>query len=607
LDAHQAEKVSQFPYTRHAVRPFHEVSGAFATIFVMPLRRFVGLAVLVLSIAFSPFLLNSRGMGNLASTAGGASIAAPLGVAPDLDARLARFKPIEMPLDRGRLNSKEQQLAKKLVDAANCIEQIYWRQSDPDGLKLYGQLEKSQDPLDQKVLRFLKINGSRYDLVDALRPFVGTQAAPPGRALYSAGLLQSGVEKYVTAHPNQKDAVYDERSLLRSDGNRLEAVPYHVAFAEFLKPAAQNLREAAALSDDPAFAKFLRLRADALLNDDYYASDLAWLDLKDPKFDLILAPYESYLDNLLGVRTSYGGAVLIRNDAESQKLAVFQKYVPELQEALPLAKDDLPSKHGHATPMEVMDAPFRTGDLLHGYQSVADNLPNDARVHEAKGSKKIFFKNFMDARVNVVIVPIARRLLREDQAIRATGNGYLASTLAHEISHELGPNYSRTASGKMDIREAIGSDFSALEEAKADVTGMFCLKWFADHGAISKEQLDEDYISYVAGNFRTIRFGIAEPHGRGEMMEFNYALEQGAVVRDAATDRYAVVLDKMPAAIASLAKELLEQEATGDRARTAAWFAKYAVLPDHLKKAFQRVSDIPVDIQPIYSFPEEIR
>jgi hypothetical protein len=257
--------------------------------------------------------------------------------------------------------------------------------------------------------------------------------------------------------------------------------------------------------------------------------------------------------------------------------------------------------------MEVMDAPFRTGDLLHGYQSVADNLPNDARVHEAKGSKKIFFKNFMDARVNEVILPIARRLLREDQARRASGSGYLAGTLAHEISHELGPNYARVAGAKKDIREAIGGDFSGLEEAKADAVGMFCLKWLADHGAISKEQLDDDYISYIAGNFRTIRFGTAEPHGRGEIMQFNYMMERGAVTRDAANGRYAVVLEKMPDTISALAKELLEQEATGDRARTAAWFAKYAVLPDHLQRAFTRVSDIPVDVQPKYSFQEEIR
>jgi hypothetical protein len=520
---------------------------------------------------------------------------------------MARFKPFEMPFDRAGLSEREQKLAEKLVDAANSIERIYWRQSDPEGLKLYTQLERSQDPLDKKVLQFLKANGSRYDLIDELHPFVGKDPAPPGRALYPVGLSTAEVEKYVSAHPDQKSAVYNEDSVLRREGSKLEAEPYHIRFAEFLKPAAEDLREAAKLSDDPGFAKFLRMRADALLNDDYYASDLAWLDLKDPKFDLILAPYETYLDNLLGVRTSYGAAVLIRNDSESKKLAVFQKYVPELQKSLPLSAEDLPSKLGHVTPMEVMDAPFRTGDLRHGYQAVADNLPNDARVHEAKGSKKIFFKNFMDARVNVVILPIAKRLFREDQAVRASGDGYLAATLAHEISHELGPNYARTPSGKKDIREAIGGDFSALEEAKADVVGMVCLKWLADRGAITKEQLDEDYISEVAGNFRTIRFGIAEPHGRGEMMEFNYLMEKGAVTRDAATGRYAVKLEKMPGAFAAVAKELLEQEATGDRARTAAWFAKYAVLPDHLRNAFAQVSDIPVDIQPIYSFQEEIR
>ncbi len=535
------------------------------------------------------------------------SIAAPFGVAPDLDARLAKFRPIEMPFNRTGLSEREQELVEKLVDAANRIEQIYWRQSDPEGLQLYVRLEKSQDLLDKKVLRFMKINGSRYDLIDELRPFVGKESAPRGRALYPRDLSQADVKQYVAAHPEQKEAIYNQDSILVRDGNRLQAVPYHVAFAEFLKPAAEDLREAAKLSDDPAFAKFLNMRADALLADDYYASDLAWLDMKEPKFDLILAPYESYLDNLLGVRTSYGAAVLVRNEAESQKLAIFQKYVADLQEALPLSKQDLPSKRGHVTPMEVMDAPFRTGDLLHGYQSVADNLPNDARVHEAKGSKKIFFKNFMDARVHEVILPIARRLLREDQAGRASENGYLAGTLVHEISHELGPNYSRIAGSKKDIREAIGGDFSALEEAKADVVGMFCLKWLADHGAVTKEQLEEDYISYVAGNFRTIRFGVAEPHGRGEMMEFNYMMERGAITRDAASGRYAVMLEKMPDAINALTKELLEQEATGDRARTAAWFAKYAVLPDHLKQAFSQVSDIPVDVQPKYSFHEEIR
>jgi hypothetical protein len=278
-----------------------------------------------------------------------------------------------------------------------------------------------------------------------------------------------------------------------------------------------------------------------------------------------------------------------------------------LQEALPLDKADLPSKRGHLTPMEVMDAPFRTGDLLHGYQAVADNLPNDARVHAAKGSKKIFFKNFMDARVNVVILPLAKRLMREDQAAKASGEGYLASTLMHEISHELGPDYSRTAQGQKEIREAIGGSFSGLEEAKADVVGMFGLQLLSARGVLSQEKLEEIYISYVAGNLRTIRFGIAEPHGRAEMMEFNYLSGQGAITRDGATGRYAVMVAKMPAAMAALAKELLEQEATGDRGRSEAWFVKYAVVPPELAEALRGVTDIPVDVEPIYSFPEEIR
>jgi hypothetical protein len=530
-----------------------------------------------------------------------------LKVAPDLDARLARFKPIKMPFRQEGLSPREVQLVHKLVDAANYIEQIYWRQSDPEGLKVYLSLAGSTNPRDIKLRHFLKINGSRYDLVDEMKPFVGNDPAPPGRALYPPGLTRDDIEKYVQQHPDQKAAIYSDFTVVRRKGDALIAIPYHLEFAEFLKPAATALRAAAALSDDSGFAKFLRLRADALLTDDYYQTDLAWLDLNNPKFDLILAPYETYLDNLLGVKTSFGAAVLIRNEQESKKLEMYQKYVPDLQEALPLDKADLPSKRGHLTPMEVMDAPFRTGDLLHGYQSVADNLPNDARVHAAKGSKKIFFKNFMDARVNEIILPLAKRLMREDQAGKASGEGYLASTLMHEICHELGPNYSRTAQGQREVREAIGGSFSGLEEAKADVVGMFGLQWLQAHDVISKEKLDEDYISYVAGNLRTIRFGIAEPHGRAEMMEFSFLSQQGAITRDAATGQYAVVVEKMPAAIAALAKELLEQEATGDRTRSEAWFTKYAVLPPELQAALAKVSDIPVDVEPIYSFEEAIR
>src|SRR5579863_2453555 len=241
---------------------------------------------------------------------------------------------------------------------------------------------------------------------------------PPGRELYPAGMTRQEIDAWVAAHPAGKQGIYDEHAVVRRQAGKLVAVPYHVAYRELLEPAARSLREAAALAD-PAFANFLRLRAAALLDDDYYQSDLAWLDLVNPKFDVIFAPYETYLDDLLGVKASYGAAVLIRNEEESRKLAVFQKYVPGIQDALPLAPEDRPSKKGHATPMEVMDSPYRAGDLRYGYQAVADNLPNDPRIHQEKGSKKIFFKNFMDARVEYIILPLANRLLRPDQAGKA--------------------------------------------------------------------------------------------------------------------------------------------------------------------------------------------
>jgi hypothetical protein len=530
-----------------------------------------------------------------------------LQAAPSLNEELAKFRRVPMPFHSQGLSAREQDLVKKLVEASQYLEQIYWRQSDPDGLKLLVSLEASKSPQDAALRRFLMINGSRYDLIRNNAPFVGTGQMSPDHGLYPAGLTRDEMEAYVRAHPEQKAALYAPQTVVHRDGDRLVAVPYHVAYRQWLEPAAQALNEAAALSDDQKFANFLRLRAKALLDDDFYASDIAWIELENPKFDVIFAPYEVYLDDLLGVKTSYGAAVMIRNEEESRKLELFQKYVPEIEDSLPIAAEDRPSKAGHRSPMEVMDTPFRAGDLRHGYQAVADNLPNDPRIHQEKGSKKMFFKNFMDARVTYVVLPIAKRLLRADQAKQASGDGYLAFTMMHEISHELGPTYSHTAKGPVQINEAIGPAYSALEESKADVVGMFGLDWLIEHGALPKEKRTEYYASYVGGIFRTVRFGIAEAHGRGEMMEFNYLVEKGVIARDSGTGRYAIDSGKIPAAITFLAHELLDMEATGDRARVEAWFKKYNRMPDDLAKSLAAASDIPVDVDPVFSFPEPVR
>lgn len=519
--------------------------------------------------------------------------------ASDMSAQLAKFRVVAMPFDSSRYTQRQKQLVARLAEATRYADDLFWEQSDPAGHKLLRSLAGSNKPHDRQLRRMLVINGGRYDLIRENAPFAGAGPRPPGGNVFPSDLTRAEFDAYVARHPEQKAALYDPFTVVRRQGRELIAIPYHIAYRQWLEPMSQALRAAADLSDDAAFANYLRLRAAALLNDDYFQSDLAWLDLVNPQFDIIIAPYETYLDHFLGVKTSYGAAVLVRNDAESRKLDVYKQYLPDIQKALPLGAEDLPSVEGHVSPMEVMDAPMRGGDLRHGYQAAADNLPNDPRVHEQKGTKKIFFKNFLDARVNYVILPIARRLLREDQAALATADGQLRFVLMHEIAHGLGPKAARTPSGKQDIRAAIGPDYGGVEEAKADIVGLFALKWLVDHGHMSAAQLTESYASHLAGIFRSVRFGVAEAHGRAEIMEFNFLAERGVVSYDEKTARYAINFAELPAGIAALARELLEQEATGDRQRVRAWFGKYGAMSPQLTKALANVSDVPIDIDPV--------
>ncbi len=504
----------------------------------------------------------------------------------------------------------------KLADACRLMDQLYLHQSDLGGYRMY---HTTQSP---ELLRLFAINGNRWDLVDGNQPFIGEEPLAPGHELYPYGLTPAGITAYVAAHPAEKAAIYNPWTVVRSapldlpaslsqpviygTPARLFSYPYHTAYAEWLKPMAQDLRAAATLSPDAAFARYLTLRADALLSDDYYASDIAWLDLKDPKIDLIFAPYETYLDGLLGVKTSYGASILIRNDPESRKLAMYQQHEPAMQQALPLAAEDKPSKQGHATPMEVADAPLRTGDLRYGYQAVADNLPNDPRVHAEKGSKKIFFKNFMDARVNEVILPIAQTMLVPEQANDVSAEGYLAAVILHEISHGLGPLFAHVDGRQVSINEAMGPVFGGLEEAKADVTGIFLARWLVDQRLVPAAELNRIYASYVAGIFRTLRFGTGEAHGRAEMMEFNVLLEHGAL-RQNPNGTYTIDYAAMPAAIEALSRQLLTFEARGDRAGAEAWLARYDVMPAALTHALEATSAIPVDVLPEFELSRGVR
>ncbi|HEX9459057.1 MAG TPA: Zn-dependent hydrolase, partial [Thermoanaerobaculia bacterium] len=271
----------------------------------------------------------------------------PSQVAPDIAQRLARFQKVEMPFTYAGMSAREKRVVDEMIAACRDLEDIFWRQNDPENVALYNSLAGATDPKLLAARHYLWINGSRFDLLNHNEPFIGSEPMPPGRSLLPKGVSRDEIEAYVKAHPAEKTAIYAERTvveLVSRNPLKLTTTPYHVKYRRWLEPAAEHLRNAAAASDDKAFANYLRMRAKALLTDDYYPSDLAWVRLKDPKFDLIFAPYETYLDDLLGVKTSYGASVLVRNETESAKLAVFKKYVPDIQDSLPLAAEDRPSK-----------------------------------------------------------------------------------------------------------------------------------------------------------------------------------------------------------------------------------------------------------------------
>jgi hypothetical protein len=545
---------------------------------------------------------------------GSAPSGAKLKTPADLPSRIARWRTVEMPFRNQGLTPREIKMVGKLVEASRELESIYWRQSDPYALTLAAQLKGSHTARDQQILRYLFIQGGHFDLLDGNRSFIGDEPAPAGRGFYPADATRSTIESYVAAHPAARPELYSRYTLVRAMGPELVGLPYRSAFRTQLMEAAKQLREAAALSDDAAFTDFLRARADALLSDDYGKSDQLWVNLKAPKVDLIFAPYLTYLDQLLGVKTSYGAAILIRNDEESRKLELFQQYIPQLQQSLPLAAEDKPSKQDRPSPMEVVDSPFRTGDLLHGYQAVAASLPPVAQSSGENngantGTKKIFFKNFMDARVDHIVLPLAHKMMDPSQSRQPTASGYLTIVIMHEISHDLGPTVARVNGKQLSIGESLGPIYSALEEAKADVTGIYGTRWLIQQNVLPKEREQEFYASYFAGILRSVRFGAAEAHGRAQLMEFNYLLEKGAIFPHAGTLSrgtapvvFSLDYNKLPAAIESLDKELLEIEATGDRDRAEQWFARYGTMPLSLKSSLESTRSIPVDIFPKFSW-----
>ena len=518
-----------------------------------------------------------------------------------LDAKIAQYVRVPMPFDASGLPGWQKDVLRKLIDAGRLIDRAFWDQAYPAGWDLRMRLEASEDSADRKALRLLVINAGPFDRLHEFEPFYGTDRRPPGAGFYPARLTRSELETYLEDHPDEREALLDPFAVVRRDGDRLVAVPYHVEYRKWIEPAASLLREAAAQAEHPALARVLASRAEALMNDDYFQSDLDWIDLGDSPLELVFGPYETYEDHLMGVKTAYEATIAVKDPDESRRLEVYVRNLAALERNLPMEAGHKRAEVPLDSPMVVVTDIFRGGDIAHGYQPVAANLPNDPRVHEQKGTKKTFWKNVMAARLEKIIQPIAREIVAEEQLELMTPQGYFNVVLMHEIAHALGPRWVGTGEDRQPVNELLKEEYSAIEEGKADVAGLHSLEWFMEQGVIPPELGPEHYVSYLGGLFRTIRFGTTEAHGKASIIAINWHRENGGITFDPETGRWAVDLDQIPASVTSLARELLAIEATGDRDRAIRLSETYSRVGPDVRATLDRLGDLPVDVEPIYS------
>jgi hypothetical protein len=521
---------------------------------------------------------------------------------PDILERLAKYSPTDIVIDEKRLTPEDRRVLAKLVLAARKIDDIFWRQSYPEGLAIRTRLEQSKDPADKDTLRFLNINFGPFDRQDENRPFIGTARKPAGAGFYPPDLGKEEFEAYLKQHPELRESFESPYTVIRRDKGGLVAVPYSLVYKNDLEVVAGHLREAAALTSNASLKKYLEQKAADLQSNDYFTGDCLWIDLKDNLVEIVIGPYEVYEDGLMGLKAAYESYVYFNDREEMAKIKGYLAFLEDMQKNLPVAPRYKDQKvTGLESPLHVVFEVLTAGDCKAGVQTSAFVLPNDERVREKKGTKKVFLKNIMEAKFNRSLVPIARRVLAPDDAAAVSFSAYFNETILHEICHALGLNYITLADGtKTTVNKALRDLQSCIEEAKADVVGIHNVPLLMEKGWIPPDKAKEVYTTYLAGMFRAMRFGVTEAHGLGTLIQFNYLREKGAFVHDAATGTFRVEFQRIREAVRDLAARFLVLEGDGDYDQAARFVKQYGQMDDLTRGTIEKLKDIPVDIEPIF-------
>ena len=522
---------------------------------------------------------------------------------PELNRMVARFAPTELRVDTSSLSAGDRKALVKLIEASRMIDDIFLTQLWSGNHNLLRELEKDKSPLGKAQLRYFLINKGPWSDLDAHAAFL--PGVPPrklpGANFYPPDMTKEEFEKWA-----DHDAKGFFTVIERDSAGHLESVPYSKAYAKDLQRAATLLREAAAATDNESLKQFLTLRAESFLSNDYYASDLAWMDLDAP-IDVTIGPYETYNDEVFGYKAAFESYVTLRDEQETAKLKFFADHMQEIENNLPIEPRFRNPKIGAAAPIRVVNEIFSAGDGNHGVQTAAFNLPNDEHVIEQKGSKRVMLKNVQEAKFASTLTPIAKRMLPASAQQDLSFDLFFTHILAHEMTHGIGPHRIEIAGRATSPRQELKDLYSAIEEAKADVTGLFMVQHLFDHGMLpgGAQRERQLYNTFLASAFRSLRFGLTEAHGKGMAVQFNYLLDRGAFVAKAG-GAYEVNFEKIKPAVRDLDHDLLTLEATGDYTGAKKVLDELGVLRPELAKALDSLKDIPTDIEPVFVTADKV-
>lgn len=498
----------------------------------------------------------------------------------------AKYTEFTLDADLSDLSDKQKKMIPLLIDAAKAMDDVFWQEA-------YGNKQDLMDMIEsQDIKEFAKINYGPWDRLNEDSAFVeGVGAKPAGANFYPVDMTKEEFNKWDS---DTKDDLY---TLVRyGDKGNLKTVPYHEAFANQHKLAAQKLKEAAELAENEGLKKYLKLRAEALLTDEYQASDMAWLDMKNNTIDVIIGPIETYEDQLFGYKAAHETFVLIKDKEWSKRLEKYAKVLPDLQKGLPVADKYKQETPGRDSDLNAYDAIYYAGSANAGSKTIAINLPNDEEVQLKKGTRRLQLKNAMRAKYDKILVPISEVLIEQDQRKNITFDAFFANTMFHEVAHGLG--IKNTVNGKGTVREALKEHASALEEGKADVLGLYMVSELRKEGIVTEGTIEDNYVTFMASIFRSIRFGTSSAHGQANLIRFNYFKEKGAFTYDEEAQSYSVNFDRMEEASDALSKKILMLQGDGDYKGVAKFVEKYGQVGDQLQKSLDRLSkqSIPVDV-----------